>query len=477
MPFSFLNVNLSRVQEKLVISTMSMWGGRFEAPPNELVARMGESISYDRRLYKHDILGSIAHAKMLAKQEIIPREDADAIVRGLEQVKKEIEIGDFQWSTALEDVHMNVESRLTEIIGAPGARLHSGRSRNDQIATDIRLYLRDEVDVIREYVVEVQRSLVVLANKHTDTILPGFTHLQHAQPIVLSHYLLAYTEMLERDLSRIKDWRARANYLPLGASALAGSTLPLDRDFVAKELGFSGVCDNSLDAVSDRDFAIELVSLCSIVMMHLSRLSEDIIFWMSQEAGWVELGDEFCTGSSLMPQKKNPDMCELTRGKTARVYGDLTTLLTTMKGIPLAYNRDMQEDKEPIFDAIDTVKMVLSVYGPMIASMRVNKSLMYMAASDPALMATDLAEWLVKQGVPFREAHHRVGKLVGYSRKEGIPLDKLTLEQIKISVPEANEECLKLWKPEQSVALRDIVGGTAPRQTRHQIATKWNHLL
>lgn len=477
MPFSFLNVNLSRVQEKLVISTMSMWGGRFEAPPNELVARMGESISYDRRLYKHDILGSIAHAKMLAKQEIIPREDADAIVRGLEQVKKEIEIGDFQWSTALEDVHMNVESRLTEIIGAPGARLHSGRSRNDQIATDIRLYLRDEVDVIREYVVEVQRSLVVLANKHTDTILPGFTHLQHAQPIVLSHYLLAYTEMLERDLFRIKDWRARANYLPLGASALAGSTLPLDRDFVAKELGFSGVCDNSLDAVSDRDFAIELVSLCSIVMMHLSRLSEDIIFWMSQEAGWVELGDEFCTGSSLMPQKKNPDMCELTRGKTARVYGDLTTLLTTMKGIPLAYNRDMQEDKEPIFDAIDTVKMVLSVYGPMIASMRVNKSLMYMAASDPALMATDLAEWLVKQGVPFREAHHRVGKLVGYSRKEGIPLDKLTLEQIKISVPEANEECLKLWKPEQSVALRDIVGGTAPRQTRHQIATKWSHLL
>lgn len=456
---------------------MSMWGGRFEAAPNELVARMGESISYDRRLYKHDILGSKAHAKMLAKQGIIPQEDADAIVRGLEQVKQEIETGDFQWSTALEDVHMNIESRLTEVIGAPGARLHSGRSRNDQVATDIRLYLRDEVDIIREYIVEVQRSLVVLANEHTDTILPGFTHLQHAQPIVLSHYLLAYTEMFERDVSRIKDWRARVNYLPLGASALAGSTLRLDREFVAKELGFSGVCDNSLDAVSDRDFAIELVSLCSIVMMHLSRLSEDLIFWMSQEAGWIELGDEFCTGSSLMPQKKNPDMCELTRGKTARVYGDLTTLLTIMKGIPLAYNRDMQEDKEPIFDAIDTVKMVLSVYGPMIASMRVNKNPMYTAASDPALMATDLAEWLVKQGIPFRGAHHRVGKLVGYSRKEGIPLNKLTLEQIKISVPEANEECLELWKPEQSVALRDIVGGTAPKQTRHQIAIKWSHLL
>lgn len=454
-----------------------MWGGRFDAAPNEIVAKMGESISYDRRMYKHDILGSKAHAKMLGKQGIIPMDDAETIIKGLEQVKTEIESGDFKWSTALEDVHMNVENRLTEIVGAPGARLHSGRSRNDQVATDIRLYLRDEVNVVREYIVELQRSLVVLANENTDTILPGFTHLQHAQPIVLAHYLLAYTEMLDRDLSRITDWAARMNYLPLGAGALAGSTLPLDRDFVAKELGFAGVCCNSLDAVSDRDFAVELVSLCSIVMMHLSRLSEDIIFWMSQEAGWVELGDDFCTGSSLMPQKKNPDMCELTRGKTARVYGDLTTLLTLMKGIPLAYNRDMQEDKEPIFDAIDTVKLVLSVYGPMIASMRVNKDRMYAAASDPALMATDLAEWLVKKGVAFRDAHHRVGRLVGYSRKTGISLDKLTLEQIKISVPEANEECLELWKPEQSVSLRNIVGGTAPDQTHVQITSKWAHLL
>lgn len=456
---------------------MSMWGGRFDVAPNEIVAKMGESISYDRRMYKHDILGSKAHAKMLAKQGIIPTEDADAIVKGLDQVKKEIESGSFEWSTALEDVHMNIENRLTEIIGAPGARLHSGRSRNDQVATDIRLYLRDEVDVIRDYIIDLQRALVTLANEHTDTILPGFTHLQHAQPIVLAHYLLAYTEMLDRDLSRIRDWRTRVNYLPLGSSALAGSTLALDREFVAKELGFDGVCSNSLDAVSDRDFAIELVSHCSIVMMHLSRLSEDIIFWMSQEAGWVELGDDFCTGSSLMPQKKNPDMCELTRGKTARVYGDLTTLLTIMKGIPLAYNRDMQEDKEPIFDAVDTVKLVLSVYGPMISSMRVNKERMREAASDPALMATDLAEWLVKKGVPFRDAHHRVGRLVGYSRKTGVSLDKLTLEQIQISVPEATEECLLLWKPEQSVALRNIIGGTAPEQARRQIAGKWSHLL
>lgn len=456
---------------------MAMWGGRFDAAPNALVAKMGESVTYDRRLYKHDIIGSTAHARMLARQGIIPDDDADEIVQGLAQVRKEIESGAFQWSTALEDVHMNIENRLTAIVGPPGARLHSGRSRNDQVATDIRLYLRDEVDVIGEYVVELQKALVVLAKDHTETILPGFTHLQHAQPIVLAHYLLAYTEMFERDLSRLKDWRARANFLPLGASALAGATLPLDREWVAKELGFAGVCNNSLDAVSDRDFAIELVSLCSILMMHLSRMSEDIIFWMSQEASWVELGDEFCTGSSLMPQKKNPDMCELTRGKTARVYGDLTTLLTIMKGLPLAYNRDMQEDKEPLFDAVDTVKLVLSVYAPMIASMRVNKERMYEAASDPALMATDLAEWLVKQGVPFRDAHHRVGHLVGYSRKHGISLDKLTLEQMKISVPEANEECLRMWKPEKSVALRDIIGGTAPAQARVQLATRWAHLL
>ncbi|CAN8074454.1 unnamed protein product [Agarophyton chilense] len=456
---------------------MSMWGGRFDAAPNALVAKMGESISYDRRLYKHDILGSKTHAQMLARQGIIPESDATSITEGLTQIQAEIEAGNFKWSEALEDVHMNIESRLTELIGASGARLHAGRSRNDQVATDIRLYLRDEVDVLRACVVDVQRALVRLASQHTHTILPGFTHLQHAQPIVLAHYLLAYTEMFQRDVSRLDDWRKRMNNLPLGSSALAGSTLPLDRKWVAEQLGFDGLCENSLDAVSDRDFAIELVSVSSMIMMHLSRISEDIIFWMSQEAGWVELGDDFCTGSSLMPQKKNPDMCELTRGKTARVYGDLTTLLTIMKGIPLAYNRDMQEDKEPVFDAIDTVKLVLSVYAPMITSMKVNKDRMYEAASDPALMATDLAEWLVKQGMPFRDSHHRVGKLVGYSRKIGVPLDQLSLEQMKSVIPEANEECLGLWKPEKSVGLRDIPGGTAPDQSKHKLETKWAYLL
>jgi argininosuccinate lyase len=446
---------------------MAMWGGRFDAAPNELVAKMGESVSYDKRMYAQDIAGSTAHARMLARQGIIGEDDANQIVLGLAAVKKEIETGLFVFSPALEDVHMNIEHRLTELIGAPGAKLHSGRSR----------HLRDESDVILDSIKAVQVSLVNLAKHHTDTILPGFTHLQHAQPVVLGHYLLAYAEMLNRDASRVRDWRKRMNYLPLGAGALAGCTLPLDREWVAKELGFEGVLNNSMDAVADRDFAIELVAALSTLMMHMSRISEDIIFWMSQEASWVELGDEFCTGSSLMPQKKNPDMCELTRGKASRVYGDLVTLLSMMKGLPLTYNRDMQEDKEPIFDAIDTSKLVLAVYAPMIASMRVNKGRMLEAASDPALMATDLAEWLVKNGVPFREAHHRVGRLVGYSRKSNIALDKLTLDQIKESVPEANEEVLGLWKPQKSVAARDIIGATAPRQVRYQLDTRWKHLL
>lgn len=454
-----------------------MWGGRFSAAPNELVARMGESVSFDARMYRQDIAGSTAHARMLAKQGIISQEDADAIASGLERVKGEIDRGELKFDPALEDVHMNIESRLTKLIGDPGAKLHSGRSRNDQVATDVRLYLRDEADIIVDSIRALQSALVALASGHVDTILPGFTHLQHAQPVVLAHYLLAYTEMLDRDASRIRDWRERMNFLPLGAGALAGSTLPLDRAWVAKELGFAGVLENSMDAVGDRDFAIELVSALSVLMMHMSRISEDIIFWMSQEAGWVELGDDFCTGSSLMPQKKNPDMCELTRGKASRVYGDLMTLLSMMKGLPLTYNRDMQEDKEPIFDAIDTAKLVLAVYAPMIESMRVNKEKMREAASDPALMATDLAEWLVKNGVPFREAHHRVGRLVAYGRKHGIALDKLSLEQIKESVPEATEEVLGIWQPEKSVAARDIIGATAPAQVAKQLEVRWGHFL
>lgn len=457
--------------------TMAMWGGRFTAGPNELVAKMGESVSFDARMYKADIRGSTAHARMLARVGIISSVDAETLVAGLARVEAEIEKGDFDFKPALEDVHMNIESRLTELVGAVGGKLHSGRSRNDQVATDLRLYLRGESELLLESIRGLQKSLVGVAKEHVHTVMPGFTHLQHAQPVVLGHVLLAYVEMLDRDAQRVEDWKKRMNYLPLGAGALAGCTLGLDREWVAEELGFDGVLRNSMDAVGDRDFAIELVSAISVLMMHLSRLSEDIIFWMSQESGWVELGDAFCTGSSLMPQKKNPDMCELTRGKASRVYGDLVTLLSMMKGLPLTYNRDMQEDKEPIFDALDTAKLVLAVYAPMMASMKVNKKRMRAAADDPALMATDLAEWLVKAGVPFRDAHHRVGRLVGWSKKEGIPLDKMSLEQILISVPEANEEVLDLWKPEKSVQARDILGGTAPAQVQYQLDNTWAHFL
>ena len=456
---------------------MAMWGGRFDATPNELVARMGESVSFDRRLYKHDIEGSVAHAKMLGKQGIIPQEDANSIVVGLNQVREEIESGKFEWSTALEDVHMNIESRLTKIIGPVGGKLHSGRSRNDQVCTTVRLYLRDETEEIVKMIKKLQQSLVRLSNSHTDTIVPGFTHLQHAQPIILGHFFLAYTEMFERDIERIKDAQKRLNSLPLGSGALAGSTLPLNREFVSQELKFEKILQNSLDAVADRDFLIEVTSSLAITMMHLSRLSEDLIFWISQEANWIELGDEFCTGSSLMPQKKNPDMCELTRGKCGRVYGDLFALLTIMKGLPLAYNRDMQEDKQPLFDAIDQTKLVLSVYSPMIDSIKVDKNRMLDAASDPALMATDVAEWLVKNGVPFREAHHRVGKLVALSKKIDTPLNKLTLEQVLSCIPEANKEVLNMWKPTSSVNLRNTLGGTAPDQVRMQIENRWKHFL
>jgi len=430
---------------------------------------MGESISYDRRLYAHDVMGSTAHAKMLAKQGIIPQEDADKIIAGLAQIKAEIDEGKFEFDEKLEDIHMNIEARLTERIGPAGARLHSARSRNDQIATDSRLYLRDEIVYVVEGVREMQRVLVTLASEHTETILPGFTHLQHAQPIVLGHYLLAYTEMFDRDAGRLEDCRRRFDALPLGSGALAGSTLNIDRDYVREQLGFASCCRNSMDATADRDYMIELLSALSILMMHLSRMSEDLIFWMSQEAGWIELGDEFCTGSSLMPQKKNPDMCELTRGKAGRVIGNLITLLTIMKGLPLCYNRDMQEDKLPVFDALDTVKLVLAVYAPMVASMKVNKERMYEAASDPYLMATDLAEWLVQNGVPFRQAHHRVGALVAYCRSSGTSPEKLSLAEMCETVPEATEECLTLWKPESSVRLRNVLGGTAPEQVQKQV--------
>jgi argininosuccinate lyase len=452
---------------------MPLWDGRFSQSPAEQVLKLSESISYDRRLYPYDIEGSLAHAKMLARQAIIPKEDARKIAAGLKQVKKELDSGKFVFKTELEDIHMNIEARLTELIGPAGARLHTGRSRNDQIATDERLYLRQQDDEVCDAIRKLQYALWKLAADNETVILPGFTHLQHAQPVLFAHHLLAYMEMLNRDIERLADCRHRINRLPLGAGALAGSTLPLDREFVAKELGFEEVLKNSMDAVADRDVSIEFLSALAIVAMHLSRLAEDIAIWFSQEFAFVEIGDAFTTGSSLMPQKKNPDIAELTRGKTGRVYGALVGLLTTLKGLPLTYNRDLQEDKEGLFDAIDTIKLVLSTVSAMLATVKPNAERMLEAASDPALMATDLAEALVRQGVPFREAHHQVGRFVGACARKGITLAQADLAFMKESIPTATPEFLKIFDPKHSVSARDIIGGTAPAQVHAQLL-KWS---
>lgn len=449
---------------------MALWGGRFSGDTNALVTALSESISYDRRLYDQDIRGSVAHVRMLAEQGIIPRDDASAIEDELGRIRDEIESGRFEFTVEYEDIHMNIEARLIERLGDAGGRVHSARSRNDQVATDVRLYLREEADELQRLLGALQRSLVTVAGENADAILPGFTHLQHAQPVLFAHHLLAYVEMFGRDAERVADCTGRINRLPLGAGALAGSTLPIDRAMVARELGFETVLRNSMDAVSDRDFMVELLSALATIMMHLSRLSEDIILWMSQEFGFIDLDDAFCTGSSLMPQKKNPDIAELTRGKTGRVYGALTAILTVTKGLPLCYNRDLQEDKEPLFDALDTVKGVLGVFGPMVRSMTVNSDRMLAAASDPALMATDLAELLVKKGVPFRTAHHRVGRFVKWCQERGIALNRASLAQMRETIPEADDAFPAAFSPEASVNARKSYGGTAPERVAEQVA-------
>jgi argininosuccinate lyase len=448
---------------------MALWGGRFSSQTNELLAVLSESVSYDQRMASHDIAGSITHVTMLGRQEIIPKTDVQPIIDELTRIKAAVDTGDFEFKTELEDVHMNVESTLIDTLGDAGARVHTARSRNDQVATDVRLYLRDEVTALLSHVRAMQSSLVQLADENDDAIMPGYTHLQHAQPVLFAHHLLAYVEKFDRDHGRLSDALKRMNQSPLGAGALAGSTFPIDREFTARELGFDGVMQNSMDAVSDRDFAVELLAAFSLIMIHISRLSEDIIFWKSQEASFVDIGDAFCTGSSIMPQKKNPDIAELSRGKTGRVFGALTSLLVLMKGLPLCYNRDMQEDKEQLFDALDTVTLVLMTFAPMVRSIVPDKKRMLKAASEPALMSTDLAEWLVKQGMPFRTAHHRVGSLVGWCDANGKALNAITLDEMQISVPEATQECLGLFDPVASVTARDILGATAPRQVRLQL--------
>jgi len=407
-----------------------MWKGRFAKATADLVQQYGESISYDWRLYKHDIAGSIAHARAQVSAKLLSSDEFAAIEKGLREIEKEIEAGEFNFSIELEDIHMNIESALTERIGAPGAKLHTARSRNDQVATDTRLYCREEIDNITVLITGLQQSLLKQAEQYAAALIPGYTHLQRGQPVTVGHHLLAYVEMLDRDKSRLADCRKRINACPLGSGALAGSTINLDRQQISDELGFDRVTTNSMDAISDRDYIAEFLFDMALVGTHLSRLSEDLILWCSSEFGFATLSDAHTTGSSLMPQKKNPDVCELTRGKTGRLYGNLVALLTAAKGLPLTYNRDLQEDKEPLFDSIDTLSLALKVNAEMIADMAINLDTCEAAASDPLLLATDLADYLVKNGVPFRDAHELVGQAVALSVQTKTPLDQLDLSHV-----------------------------------------------
>jgi argininosuccinate lyase len=445
------------------------WSGRFTEPTDAFVEAFTASVSFDQRLYAYDIMGSIAHAKMLTHVGVLTADECQQIETGLREIQQEIENGTLQWSIALEDVHMNVETRLTQKIGNIGKKLHTGRSRNDQVATDIRLYLRHEIDLIIEALTRLLTALANRAEQEAETILPGFTHLQSAQPITFGHHLLAWCEMLVRDRSRLQDCRKRVNSMPLGAAALAGTTYPIDRYYTAELLGFESVAENSLDAVSDRDFAIEFSSAASLIMMHLSRFSEELVLWSSSQFDFIELSDAFCTGSSIMPQKKNPDVPELVRGKTGRVYGHLFSLLTLMKSQPLAYNKDNQEDKEPIFDIVDTLKGSLRVYADMIPSMRVKHENMRNAALRGFTTATDLADYLVGKGVPFRDAHEIVGKSVRYCVENRCSLESLSLELLQSFSDLIQADVHAALTLEGSIAARNHVGGTAPVQVRAAI--------
>jgi argininosuccinate lyase len=446
-----------------------LWGGRFKEQTDKLVEEFTESVSYDKRLAPYDIAGSTAHVKMLAKQGILTEEEADKIVAGLNKVLQEIESGKFEWKKELEDVHMNVEKRLTEIVGPVGGKLHTGRSRNDQVATDVRLFVRKEIEEILELLKALRRAFVKQAEENLDAVMPGYTHLQIAQPVLYAHHMLAYYQMFKRDEERFRDTLKRVNVSPLGSAALAGTSYPLDREYAAQLLGFDSVSRNSMDAVSDRDFVAETIFNCAMVMMHLSRLSEELILWSTEEFGFVELPDAFCTGSSIMPQKKNPDVSELTRGKTGRVYGDLMAILTILKGLPLTYNRDLQEDKEPLFDAIDTVKMALKVNALVVEGMKPKKERMREQARKGFSLATDLADYLAKKGLPFREAHRVVGQLVAYCLDQGKTLEDLSIEEFRKFSPLFEEDVLSLMSVEGSVNSRNVLGGTAREQVVKEI--------
>jgi argininosuccinate lyase len=446
------------------------WSGRFNEPVAELVKRFTASIDFDRRLAEHDIAGSLAHARMLHKVELLNAADLAAIEQGLGQIRDEIRAGKFEWSLDREDVHMNIESRLTALVGDAGKRLHTARSRNDQVATDVRLYLRAAIDEILVLVRSVQRALLELADRHTDTIMPGFTHMQVAQPVSYAHHLMAYFEMLSRDAQRLVDCRKRVNRLPLGSAALAGTTFAIDRLQVAKELAFDGVCENSIDAVSDRDFAIEFCAAAALLMTHLSRFCEELVVWMNPRFAFVDLADRFCTGSSIMPQKKNPDVPELIRGKTGRVNGHLVALLTLMKGQPLAYNKDNQEDKEPLFDTVDTLVASLRVFGDMLGGIEVNARAMREAAEEGYATATDLADYLVKKGLPFREAHEAVAKAVKFAEERGCDLAALKLPELQQFSPLIGNDVFAALTLEGALKARSHIGGTAPARVKAAIA-------
>ncbi len=452
------------------------WSGRFREKTASVVEEFTESISFDWRLWPYDIKGSIAHARMLARQKIISSQEARAIIEGLKGIARDIKEGRFQWKAEHEDVHMNIEAELIRRIGPVGGKLHTARSRNDQVALDIRLYLKDQIKEIMNSLLRLQKVFLGLASRYAEAAMPGYTHLQRAQPVTIGQHMLAYVEMLERDRERFADCLKRTDSLPLGACALAGTTLPIDREYVAKQLGFSRISINSMDAVSDRDFVIEFLSCSSILMMHLSRLAEELILWSTEEFGFIELPDSFCTGSSIMPQKKNPDVAELIRGKTGRVYGALLSLLTLMKALPLAYNRDMQEDKPPLFDAVDTVRAVLQVLIEMLPKTRFNTRTTPGAASGGYSLATDLAEYLVRKGVPFRKAHEITGQIVRYAIDNNRALDELTLDELRGFSDRIEEDIAGLFNLKDALRRRVSVGSTSPDEVKKQIAL-WKERL
>ena len=456
--------------------TVKPWGGRFAEPTDRFVEEFTESVSFDRRLAPYDIQGSIAHVEMLARVGVLTEDEAGRICSGLNAILADIVTGKFTWRQGLEDVHMNIEAALVERIGEVGKKVHTGRSRNDQVATDLRLYLRAETETTRSLLLQAMRALVTLAEQEADTVMPGYTHLQGAQPVTFGHHMLAWYEMLKRDEQRLGDCLERINVLPLGAAALAGTRFPIDRSLTAELLGFPAVADNSLDAVSDRDFVIEFCADAALVMLHLSRFSEELVLWLSPAFGFIDIDDAFCTGSSIMPQKKNPDVAELVRGKTGRVYGDLVALLTVMKGQPLAYNRDNQEDKECLFDAVDTLKQCLEAYLKLLPSIRVKREAMLAAAQQGYLTATDLADYLVMKGVAFRDAHAIAGKAVQYAIEQGNGLEQLKLPELQQFHEGIDADVYDFLTLEGSVAARDHTGGTAPARVRAAVADARRYL-